>query len=91
MSEGDIADRIVAEALEGVDDTGVRIGLIGEIGVSADFTPQERKSLRGAAQAQRRSGLPLMVHLPGWFRRAHEVLDIVEAEGGDSGIPCSVT
>ena len=81
MSAEDVADQIVSEALEGVD--GVRIGLIGEIGVSSDFTPAERKSLRGAAQAQRRTGLPLMVHLPGWFRLGHEVLDIVEAEGAD--------
>lgn len=79
MSIDDVADQIVSEATDGVD--GVRIGLIGEIGVSSDFTPDERKSLRGAARAQRRTGLPLMVHLPGWFRLAHEVLDIVEAEG----------
>jgi len=85
MSAGDIADRIVREALYGVDETGVRIGLIGEIGVSADFTAAERKSLRGAAMAQRRCGLPLMIHLPGWFRLAHEVLDIVEEEGADVG------
>ena len=38
MSKADIADEIVAEALEGVEGTGVRIGLIGEIGVSGDFT-----------------------------------------------------
>jgi phosphotriesterase-related protein len=81
MSEDAIADQIVAEATEGID--GVRIGLIGEIGVSSDFTPDERRSLRGAARAQRRTGLPLMVHLPGWFRLGGEVLDIVEAEGGD--------
>ncbi|MFW5680154.1 MAG: phosphotriesterase family protein [Pseudomonadota bacterium] len=81
MSAEAIADEIVAEALDGVD--GVRIGLIGEIGVSADFTPAERKSLQGAALAQQRTGLPLMVHLPGWFRLGLEVLDVVEAEGGD--------
>jgi phosphotriesterase-related protein len=51
--------------------------------VSADFTLAEQKSLRGAARAARRSGLPLMVHLPGWFRLAHRVLDITEAEGVD--------
>ena len=78
-----IADRIVAEARDGVDGTGVRIGIIGEIGVSADFTPAEQRSLRGAAQAARRTGLPLMVHLPGWFRHAHRVLDMTEAEGAD--------
>jgi phosphotriesterase-related protein len=30
-----------------------------------------------------RTGLPLSVHLPGWRRYAHEVLDIVAEEGGD--------
>lgn len=78
-----IADEIVHEALYGVDGTDVRIGLIGEIGVSADFTAAEEKSLRGAAQAQVRTGLPLMVHLPGWLRLGHRVLDIVADEGAD--------
>ena len=81
MSIDDIADQIVEEARVGID--GVRIGLIGEIGVSSDFTGEERKSLQGAARAQRRTQLPLMVHLPGWFRLGLEVLDIIEAEGGD--------
>ena len=81
MSADDIADQIVAEATVGID--GVRIGLIGEIGVSSEFTPDERKSLQGAARAQQRTQLPLMVHLPGWFRLGLEVLDVVEAEGGD--------
>ncbi|WP_163270025.1 phosphotriesterase family protein [Chelativorans alearense] len=83
MSADDIADQIVGEALEGVDGTGVRIGLIGEIGVSSDFTGDEETSLRGAARAQVRTGLPLMVHLPGWFRLGHKVLDIAAEEGAD--------
>lgn len=83
LSEDAIADRIVRDAHEGVDGTDVRIGLIGEIGVSGDFTPAEQRSLRGAARAARRTGLPLMVHLPGWFRHGHRVLDVVEHEGAD--------
>jgi phosphotriesterase-related protein len=82
MSADDIADEIVREAIEGVGATGIRIGLIGEIGISAEVTAEEQKSLRGAAQAQRRTGLPLMVHLPGWMRVAHRVLDIVAEAGG---------
>jgi phosphotriesterase-related protein len=78
-----IADEIVAEALQGVEGTGVKIGLIGEIGISGDFTADEEKSLRGAARAQQRTRLPLMVHLPAWYRHAHRVLDIVEQEGGN--------
>jgi phosphotriesterase-related protein len=83
LSVDDIADQIVAEALTGTEGTDARIGLIGEIGVSSNFTEAEERSLRGAARAQARTGLPLMVHLPGWFRLGHRVLDIVDAEGGD--------
>ncbi|WOI57791.1 phosphotriesterase-related protein [Palleronia sp. LCG004] len=82
-SADDIADEIVEEALTGVDGTDAKIGLIGEIGVSGDFLEIEERSLVGAARAQVRTGLPLMVHLPGWFRHAHKVLDIVEREGAD--------
>jgi phosphotriesterase-related protein len=83
MTAEQIADEIVGEATQGVDGSDVKIGLIGEIGVSSDFTAREEKSLRGAAQAQVRTGLPLMVHLPGWFRLGHRVLDVVAEEGGD--------
>jgi phosphotriesterase-related protein len=83
MSVDAVADEIVHEAREGVETTGVKIGLIGEIGVSSEFTADEEKSLRGAARAQARTQLALMVHLPGWFRLAHRVLDIVEEEGAD--------
>ena len=51
MSVDAIADEIVAEALDGID--GVRIGLIGEIGVSGDFTPDEEKV---AARRRARAG-----------------------------------
>ena len=83
MTRHDIADEIEREATDGLGDSGVRIGIIGEIGISKDFTPAEEKSLRGAALAQARTGLPLSVHLPGWERLAHRVLDVVGEEGGD--------
>lgn len=83
MSKQDVADEIVRDALEGVDGTDAKIGLIGEIGVSGDFTPDEEKSLRGAAQAQARTRLPIMVHLPAWYRHGGRVLDIIAEEGGD--------
>lgn len=62
---------------------GVKAGIIGEIGVSADFTSEEEKVLRGAARAQARTGAPLEVHLPGWERLAGRILDVVAEEGGD--------
>ncbi|GAA4104265.1 phosphotriesterase-related protein [Actinomadura miaoliensis] len=81
-SERDLAAELVAEFVHGVDDTGIVPGVIGEIGVSPDFTPAERHALRAAARAQRETGVPLYIHLPGWQRRAHEVLDIVLGEYG---------
>jgi phosphotriesterase-related protein len=83
LSIQQIADEIVSEALVGVNDTDVKIGLIGEIGVSGDFTKAEEKSLRGAARAQARTKLPLMIHLPAWYRHGGRVLDISQDEGAD--------
>lgn len=83
MGPDDIADEIVRDLTDGVPGTGIRAGIIGEIGVSKDFTPEEQKVLRGAARAQARTGVPLTVHLPGWERLGHRVLDLVEGEGGD--------
>ena len=76
-----VTERILADLGEGED--GVRPGIIGEIGVSADFTRAEQVSLRGALGAQVETGLPVQVHLPGWFRLAGTVLDLVDREGAD--------
>jgi phosphotriesterase-related protein len=58
-------------------------GLIGEIGISAAFTADEEKSLRAAGRANAATGVPIEVHLPGWQRLGHRVLDILEEEGAD--------
>lgn len=79
----DLTEELVREVREGVGDTGVRAGLIGEIGTSAPITAAEEASLRSAARAQGLTGAPLMVHLDGWGREGHRVLNIVEDEQGD--------
>ena len=81
LSVDDIAAEIQTEYEIGVDQTGARIGLIGEIGVSTEFTDSEEKVLKGSAKAAIRTGLPLMVHLPAWDRHGHKVLDLVEPCG----------
>jgi phosphotriesterase-related protein len=78
-----IAAAIVQDVGGGETQPRIMAGLIGEIGVSKDFTEAERKSLRGAARAAGLTGVPLSIHLPGWERLGHDVLDIVEAEGTD--------
>jgi phosphotriesterase-related protein len=81
------ADELAAELVAEFDPVhDLRPGVIGEIGVSPAFTADEQKALRAACRAQREVGVPLFVHLPGWQRRAHEVLDVVvDSEGVDPG------
>jgi len=81
MSVEAIAQEIEQDIVEGVD--GIRAGIIGEIGISKDFTAEEEKVLRGAARAQARTGVPLEIHLPGWERLGGRVLDVVVEEGAD--------
>jgi phosphotriesterase-related protein len=81
MSLEAIAEEIERDVEDG--DQGVRAGIIGEIGISKDFTPEEEKVLRAAARAQKATGVPLEVHLPGWERHGGRVLDTVAEEGGD--------
>ena len=76
-SVDDLCEQLLAEFADGVGGTGIRPGVIGEIGVSPEFTDAETRCLHAAARVQLRVGVPLMIHLPGWQRRAHEVLDVV--------------
>lgn len=76
-----VTNRILVDLHDG--QAGVRPGIIGEIGVSADFTVAEQVSLRGALAAQVETGLPVQVHLPGWFQLAGTVLDLAETLGAD--------
>lgn len=78
-----IEERLVAEIEHGVGDTGVRPGIIGEIGTWAPIHPVEEKVLRAAARAQRRTGLALSIHLHVTARAGHSVLDLLEEEGVD--------
>lgn len=81
MSDRAITDELISEARDGIGPDNTKIGLIGEIGVSSDFTAAERRVLSASATAAAETGLPLMVHLPAWFRLAHQVLDLVAAAG----------
>jgi phosphotriesterase-related protein len=82
-SEESIAEEIVREVQVGVGDTGVRAGLIGEIGNSWPWTENEKKVVRAAVEAQQRTGAPLMIH-PGRDQKAPMLLaELIQKQGGD--------
>jgi phosphotriesterase-related protein len=82
-SVDDVAREIIREVTVGVGDTGIRAGLIGEIGCTWPWTDSEKKVVRAAVIAQRETGAPLMIH-PGRHPTAPaEILELVRTEGGD--------
>ena len=85
LAEPDIAAQIVADITQGVGDTGVRAGIIGEIGCTWPLTANERKVLRAAASAQRETGAAILIH-PGRSEAApQEILDVLAESGADLG------
>lgn len=79
--EDDLAQELIREITEGIDDTGIRPGIIGEIGTSNPIHPFERRMLRAAAKAHLATGLAITVHVHPPGRCGHEVLDILTGEG----------
>jgi phosphotriesterase-related protein len=57
-----MTEEIVKDITEGVGDTGIKSGLIGEIGTSWPIHEFEKKSLLAAAKAQQATGAPINVH-----------------------------
>ena len=62
-SVDDLADELVGEATDGVATSGVRPGIIGEIGTDKPWlSPAEERVHRAAARAARRTGLAITTH-----------------------------
>lgn len=72
---------IVRDIEVGIGHTGIRAGVIGEIGVSHVLFPFEKHSLTAACRAQRRTNAPLMIHINPWSTQGLAAMDIVEAHG----------
>lgn len=82
-SEATLAKRMVREWRDGVDGSGIRPGLIGELGTSDPMQPAERRVLRAAARASATTGLALLVHLHPWGRTGPEAADVLLGSGAD--------
>ncbi len=61
-TEEELEQQMVREMKEGIDGSGIKAGLIGEIGCSWPLTDNEAKVLRAASKAQIKCGCCLMVH-----------------------------
>jgi phosphotriesterase-related protein len=82
-SVDELAREMIADVTTGVGDTGVRAGLIGEVGTTYPWTANEQKVLRAAIAAQRETGAPLMIHPGRHAGMPMELAEFVRKEGGD--------
>ena len=84
-----IFEEIVKDVTEGIGDTSIRCGVIGEIGISDIMQLNEEKVLKATSLAQKKLGVPVEVHIFPWVADGYKelfgnkVLDILEDNGAD--------
>jgi len=93
MTAEEIEEEFISDVRDGIGDTNVRAGIVGELGVSGRIHETEERVVRAGARAAARTGAPLNIHTPGRTphsqkdrtyppsRWALELLDICEEEG----------
>jgi len=79
----EITEEIVHDITVGVGDTGIKAGIIGEIGCSYPLKDTEAKVLCAVARAQEATGAPVNIH-PGQSQTAPiELIELLRDNGGD--------
>ncbi len=81
LSVDQLVQRIVDECIDGVGDTGIRPGIIGEIGTNDPATDSEMTVVRAAALAGAQTGRAVSIHLHPWGSEGHDVLDAALSAG----------
>jgi len=83
MTEDEIFEKIVQDVTVGVDGTGIRSGIIGEVGCNFPLSDNERKVVRASGRAQAATGAPLLIH-PGRDETSpFEIIEILREMGAD--------
>lgn len=71
---------MITEITDGIGDSGIRAGVIGEIGTMS-VTPLEARILRASAHAQLATGAAISLHTHQNFRHGEQIVGILTAEG----------
>ena len=84
----DLAELFIKEIRDGIGYTGIKAGVIGEIGTSMKVLDNEKKVLIASARAYLETGTSVMVHCYPWATEGLCVLDILEETGVPSEKIC---
>ena len=79
VSVDEAVENLLAEITGGVN--GIKPGVIGEIGTSAEILPGEYKALQIAAKAHLASGLAVQIHIYPWSQNGLEAAGILLKSG----------
>lgn len=84
----EIAEEINTELTAGINGTGIKAGVIGEIGISKEIHPNEAKVLIASARAQAETGVGILVHTYPWGVNGTEAVGILTENGALPGKVC---
>jgi phosphotriesterase-related protein len=83
----DIYKEMFKEITVGIGKTGVRAGIIGELGTGENISDTEKNVLIAAAKVNNEIGIPIIVHtepwFPGWINVARQLLNILKENGAN--------
>ena len=82
-TEEDVTDEIVHDITVGVGDTGIKAGVLGEIGCSYPLKDTEVKVLGAVARAQEITGAPVNIHPGGSQASPIEIIELLRDNGGN--------
>jgi phosphotriesterase-related protein len=68
----ELRDFMIRELTVGIGDSGIRAGVMGELGCSGPLQPSEKKVLLSAAKAQLDTGAPITLHVPHFDYVSHK-------------------
>lgn len=77
----ELAEEMRRDILVGIGDTGIRAGVIGEIGTSAVMFDDERRVLRAAGIVSAETDKAVHVHTDLYTENGYEIVDILTREG----------
>jgi phosphotriesterase-related protein len=78
-----MAQQMIADLSDGFDGTSIKAGIIGEIGVSDPWHPDERRAMTAAAIAQQQTGAAITVHPGRHPASPFDIIDHLKADGAD--------
>ena len=82
-SESELAELMIKEITTGIQDTGEKARVIGEIGTGDEISAAETRVFRAAARAQRETGVPIYTHTT-LGRLGLEQVEILTRAGADT-------